>query len=145
MEKLAAENPSVARYATDLALLHCNMGGLDRKAGRPSEALSSLRQGLSSLGRGPVPEAWGFYLQACLLAQCCSLAAEFPGAFPDEERADLAGSGDRAMAALRRAIDAGFRMATLVRREEDFAPLRSRPEFQALLLDLDFPADPFAY
>ena len=48
------------------------------------------------------------------------------------------------MASLRRAIDAGFRMVTLLRTEEDFAPLRSRPDFQALLLDLDFPADPFA-
>jgi serine/threonine-protein kinase len=144
LEKLAVENPSVARYATDLAVLHCNIGGLHRKNGRPSEALSSLRRGLSSLGRGPGPEAWDSYLQACLLAQCGALAADFPGAFPDEDRAYLAGSGDRAMVALRQAIAAGFRMAARLRTEEDLASLRSRPDFQALLLDLDFPADPFA-
>jgi tetratricopeptide (TPR) repeat protein len=144
LEKLAVENPSVARYATDLALLHCNIGGLHRKVGRPSEALSSFRRGLASLGRGPGPEAWSFYLQACLLAQCSALATEFPRAFPDEDPAWLAGAGDRAMAALRRAIAAGFGMSALLRTEEDLDPLRSRPDFQALILDVAFPADPFA-
>jgi tetratricopeptide (TPR) repeat protein len=144
LEKLAAENPGVARYATDLAGLHGNIGDIHCKEGRPAEALSSLRRGLASLGRGPEPEAWGLYLRAALLAQCDSLAAEFPGAFPAEDRAWLAGSGDRAIAALRRAIDAGFRYAALVRTEDDFARLRSRPDFQAMLLDLAFPANPFA-
>jgi serine/threonine-protein kinase len=144
LEKLAAENPGVARYVTDLAVLHCNLGGLHRKDGRPIEALSSLRRGLASLGRGPRLEAWGCYLQACLLAQCAGLAAESPGAFSDEDRAWLAGSGDRAMVALRRAIDAGFRMVARLRTEEDLAPLRSRSDFQVLLFDLDFPSDPFA-
>ena len=96
------------------------------------------------MGRGPEPEAWGFYLQASLLAQCATLAAESPGTFPDEDRAWLAGSSDRAMVALRRAIDVGFRMAALLRMEEDFAPLRSRADFQALMMDLAFPAEPFA-
>jgi tetratricopeptide (TPR) repeat protein len=144
LEKLAVENPSVARYATDLAVLHSNIGGLHRKDGRPTEALSSLRRGLASLGQGPGLEAWGFYLQACLLAQCAGLAAESHGAFPEEDRAWLAGSSDRAMMALRRAIDAGFRMAARLRTEEDLAPLRSRPDFQALIMDLAFPAEPFA-
>jgi serine/threonine-protein kinase len=143
IEKLADENPSVARYATDLALLHCNIGTLHRKDGRPSEALSSFRRGLDSLSRSPALEAWDIYIQAGLLAQCGSLAVEFPGAFPDEDQAMLAGSCDMAMAALRRAIGAGFRMAARLRTDEDFAPLRARPDFQALLLDLDFPADPF--
>jgi serine/threonine-protein kinase len=144
LEKLAGENPSVARYTADLAVLHCNIGGLHRKDRRPTEALSSLRRGLASLGRGPGPDAWGLYLQACLLAQCAGLAAESPGAFPDEDRAWLAGSSERAMAALRRAIAAGFREAARLRNEEDLAPLRSRPDFQSLLLDIAFPADPFA-
>jgi tetratricopeptide (TPR) repeat protein len=144
LEKLAAENPGVARYAMDLAGLHGNIGGIHCKEGRPTEALSSLRRGLASLGRGPEPEALGLYMRAALLAQCDSLAAEFPGAFPAEDRAWLAGSGDRAMAALRQAIDAGFRYAALLRTEDDFARLRSRPDFQALLLDIAFPVDPFA-
>jgi hypothetical protein len=93
---------------------------------------------------GPGPKAWGYFLQACLLAQCDALATESPGAFPDEDRVWLAGSSDRAMAALRRAVDAGFGYVALLRTEEDLAPLRSRPDFQALLLDMAFPADPFA-
>ena len=97
------------------------------------------------MARGPGPEAWGCFLQACLLAQCGALATESPWAFSDEDRAWLAGSSDRAMAALRRAFDAGFGFMALLRTEEDLAPLRSRTDFQALMMDLAFPADPFAH
>jgi hypothetical protein len=50
----------------------------------------------------------------------------------------------RAMDALRRAMAAGYRDVQWMRRDPDLDPLRSRPEFQALLLDLTFPEDPFA-
>jgi hypothetical protein len=49
-----------------------------------------------------------------------------------------------AMAALRRAVAEGFTQFEVIRNNPDLAPLRSRANFQALLLDLPFPADPFA-
>jgi hypothetical protein len=48
------------------------------------------------------------------------------------------------MDALRRAIAAGYRDVNWMRRDPDLSPLRSRPDFQVLLLDVAFPADPFA-
>jgi hypothetical protein len=45
---------------------------------------------------------------------------------------------------LRRALERGYRNVNLIRKDPDLDPLRSRPDFQALLLDLSFPADPFA-
>jgi hypothetical protein len=50
----------------------------------------------------------------------------------------------RAMATLRRAVAEGFRDLNTLRKDEDLDPLRSRPDFQALLLDLAFPDEPFA-
>ena len=48
------------------------------------------------------------------------------------------------MADLRRAAAAGFRMLSLMAFDHDLDPLRSRPDFQVLMMDLSFPNDPFA-
>ncbi len=52
---------------------------------------------------------------------------------------------DAAMVALRRAVDAGWRNASRARKDSDLDPIRSRPEFRLLMLDLEFPADTFAH
>ena len=49
------------------------------------------------------------------------------------------------MDTLRRAIAAGYRPVDWMRRDPDLAPLRSRPDFQLLMMDLSFPAEPFAH
>jgi hypothetical protein len=49
-----------------------------------------------------------------------------------------------AIADLRRAAAGGFRMLSLIAFDQDLDPLRSRPDFQALMMDLIFPDDPFA-
>ena len=49
----------------------------------------------------------------------------------------------RAMEMLRRAVAAGYWDVAWMRRDPDLDPLRSRADFQVLLLDLAFPADPF--
>ena len=59
---------------------------------------------------------------------------------PDEGRA----VADRAMHVLRQAVAAGYDNAAQIDEESDLDPLRSRPDFQILMMDLAFPADPFA-
>src|SRR5262249_4350715 len=51
---------------------------------------------------------------------------------------------DRAMAVLRQAITAGYRDGARMRRDPDLEPLRSRPDFWLLMMDLAFPSDPLA-
>ena len=49
--------------------------------------------------------------------------------------------------ALRRAVAAGWKQLAHMKADSDLDPIRSRPDFQMLMLDmldLDFPADPFA-
>ena len=50
----------------------------------------------------------------------------------------------RAVATLRRAVAAGFRNLNTLRKDRDLNPLRSRPDFQLLMMDLAMPGDPFA-
>jgi hypothetical protein len=50
----------------------------------------------------------------------------------------------RAMGSLHQAVVMGYRNRDAYRNEDALDPLRDRPDFQALLLDLAFPADPFA-
>ena len=51
---------------------------------------------------------------------------------------------DRAMTWFRRTIDGGYRPPTQVLAEPVLNPLRSRPDFRLLVMDLAFPKDPFA-
>jgi serine/threonine-protein kinase len=48
------------------------------------------------------------------------------------------------MAALRRAVAQGYRALDVLRTDPSLDPLRSRADFQRLLLELQFPDSPFA-
>ena len=48
------------------------------------------------------------------------------------------------MGVLRRAVAAGYRNVTWMQRDPDLDPLRARPDFQILMMDLAFPPDPFS-
>jgi hypothetical protein len=48
------------------------------------------------------------------------------------------------MVVLRRAVAGGYRNVTWMNRDPDLDALRSRPDFQLLMLDLVLPAEPFA-
>jgi eukaryotic-like serine/threonine-protein kinase len=50
---------------------------------------------------------------------------------------------DKAMALLTRAVGMGYRDANQFRIETALDSLRNRPDFQLLMMDLAFPADPF--
>ena len=53
-------------------------------------------------------------------------------------------SGTGRMECLRAAVAAGFRDLARIRTDTDLDPLRSRPDFRLLMMDLAFPDDPFA-
>ena len=48
------------------------------------------------------------------------------------------------MKSLRRAVAAGWNRPAHMRADTDLDPIRSRPDYQMLVLDLAMPADPFA-
>ncbi len=87
------------------------------------------------------PDGYNLYNLACFRSLLSSVAAR-PGSglSPDDARS----LGEQAVDALRRAVAAGLEDLAFMRRDTDLDPLRSRPDFQLLMMDLSFPDQPFA-
>jgi serine/threonine-protein kinase len=81
------------------------------------------------------------FCRACCHASLAGLAGRPGSGVSDAEGADQAG---KAMAVLRRAVTMGYRDFDAYRTESALDPLRDRPDFQALMMDLVIPTRPFA-
>jgi serine/threonine-protein kinase len=139
--KLVDTNRSTIIMKSRMAFCLASAGGIHLEAGRPAEASASLRQAAAILERLPTLEPVDRYNLACVHGKLAGLAT-MPGSgmTAAEEQAEA----ERAMHWLRQAVAAGYRNVALMRRDADIDPLRSRPDFQLLMMDLEFPDDPFA-
>ncbi len=81
-----------------------------------------------------------------MIHACChaslSWAAGLPGSGIPASEADT--EATKALALLQRAATMGFRDAAAYRSETALDPLRGRPDFRLLMMDLAMPAEPFA-
>ena len=124
-----------------MALCLGHMGGIHLEAGRPAEAAAAVREAVAILERLPTLRQVDHYNLACEYAKLAGVAAlSGSGMSADEGRA----AAERAMQWLHRAVARGYRNIALMRRDHDLDPLRSRDDFQLLMMDLEFPDDPFA-
>jgi eukaryotic-like serine/threonine-protein kinase len=130
--KLVTANPSTSSYRSNLAGTLRRCGIAMQKCNRRAEAESAFRQSIAVLRELPKPSPSDHYNIACYQSLLAGVVA--------------AGSGeaDNAMESLRRAVAAGWRDLTLMRKDSDLDSIRSRPDFQLLMLDLAMPADPLA-
>lgn len=106
------------------------------KLGRHVEARASLERAEKGVRRLNSPSAVLFYNLACALSV---MSREDSSASPG----DSIDRADRAMAALKRSVTAGYRNANRLLDDGDFDPIRPRDDFQRLYRSLAFPADPF--
>jgi eukaryotic-like serine/threonine-protein kinase len=83
------------------------------------------------------PDAW-FHLAAYHASGIPLVVGADPAA--DARRRHLA---DQAMEAISRAVGLGFGDHSKLRAERDFDPLRPRPGFQLMMMDLAMPSEPF--
>jgi serine/threonine-protein kinase len=135
-EALARENPTSSDAQITLVESTLHLATEQAAAGEPNEALANIQKAERIAGQFPeVNKAHVLYNLACAYTQCSAAARLSPA-----ERKEYAA---RAIAGLRRAITAGFADVALLLRDIDLDPLRPRRDFQELLLDLSFPADPF--
>jgi serine/threonine-protein kinase len=142
--RLSREHPKDIVYLTELARSEIRIGKLLRTIGRPAEALGSLQRGLAIQEAQHDRTAVDSYNLACTLAECSDLVKSKPITSPPDESQTALSFADRAMAALHDAVSGGFRNAPHFAIDPDLDPLRSRPDFQALMRDLTFPSQPFA-
>jgi hypothetical protein len=153
MRSLAAEYPAVPDYRRELAVSHSRVDGLPTTAGNSAEALLELKTGDASgavanahravglLEGLPARDGPQWFSLACARATL-SAAAGRDGLEPSTALASRL--ADQAIDDLRRAVAMGYRIPAQYRYEPALARLRGRDDFRLLLLDLAFPADPFA-
>src|SRR5262249_17534106 len=128
-------------------ILDLKIARMQHRFGRLREVRETMRRIEAEVGFLELPQndpSFFPYDEACVYALLSALVGR-PGVAPSPpERAEIGNYQERAMTALRRAIALGFRDADLMRSDRDLDALRSRPDFQKMLMDLAFPADPFA-
>src|SRR5262249_30565858 len=136
-ERLAREHPTVTDYRSGLAFALTGLGRAEYRAGRRANAVEPLRRAVALWEAIPNTAIEARYDLACAHAVLPAAAADpRSGLSP----AIAVAEADRAMAALRQAIAAGYGKVGKLRRDPDLLPLRARPDFQLLLMDLAMPA-----
>ncbi len=112
-----------------------------QRCGVPADAASDLRQCITSMRELTKPTLWDHYNVACYHSLLAGIAAQ-PGSGLTADQGKIA--SDEAMKSLRRAVAMGQRDAAWMKTDTDLDPLRSRHDFQLMLMDLELPTDPFA-
>jgi serine/threonine-protein kinase len=141
LDGLFQADPTVSDNHTWLIQGLKGLGATHFTAGRIADAVAVWRRAVT-IGdrlRSPYDEPL-YYLAGCHVFLGAAAGVPGSGLTSEEGPVELG----LAMDALRRAVASGYRDVHWMRRDPDFDLLRSRPEFQVLLLDLAFPDDPFA-
>jgi hypothetical protein len=111
-------------------------------SGRAADAIAHYRQSLADLERLEKPTPIDLYDIACCRSLISGAASE-----PGSGLTDAQGQAEaqRAVARVRSAFEAGDTAVSWVRNgDPDLKPIRSRPDFQQLMMDMTFPVQPFA-
>ncbi len=140
-QRLADENPDDSHFQYNLATSYCNIGNSLAKTGKPAEAMAEYRKSIEILERHPTQDHQVSYQHTCTYALIGDLAA-IPGSGVSLNEGQAAHS--EAMRRLHQAVEAGYHDIAQLRTDRDLDSLRGRADFQLLMLDLAFPAEPFA-
>jgi tetratricopeptide (TPR) repeat protein len=140
-EALVSAYPKVPANRARLAEGLRWLAGLELAAGDAAGAVADARRAVGLLEGLPARDARQWFSLACAQA---TLAAAAGRDGPVPPTAHVSGLADRAIDDLRRAAAMGYRSPAAYRYEPALGPLRGRDDFRLLLLDLAFPADPFA-
>jgi serine/threonine-protein kinase len=139
--QLVPESPEAHRM---LASSQLDLAQALLDLGERAEASSAFREARATLDRYAslsTPSNWDPFTIACGYALLSAQAGKSdPVVSAEEGQADA----ERAMNELRRAMNRGGLNGARLRTAPDLDSLRSRADFQWLLLDLAFPAQPFA-
>jgi serine/threonine-protein kinase len=139
--KLVEADPSASSLQSQLARTLLQLGIAAQKLNRPADAVSHFRQSIKVMRGLKGPSSTDIYDIACLHSLLAGVARDpRSGLTPEGGRAAMAD----AMATLHEAVAAGWHNPASLRDDPDLAPVRSRPDFQLLIMDLEFPPQPFA-
>jgi tetratricopeptide (TPR) repeat protein/tRNA A-37 threonylcarbamoyl transferase component Bud32 len=136
-ERLVKANPAMTMYRSHLAYSVRRLGLTRLAGGDLAGAVADVRRAIALYEGLPSPTAEEWYELACCHATLAAASAR-------EQAGISAGEGaaeaDEAMTLLHKAVAQGYRNTGAMARESAL----DRPDFRLLMLDLAFPADPFA-
>ncbi len=139
-ERLVEENATTVTYRRDLACSLLRQGLARRVLGDAAGAAADTRRALALYDGLPSRAAEEWFETAC----CRTALARLTGvAGSSRSAAEGRADADLAMDLLRRAVALGYRNHDAYRTEDALDPLRDRPDFQLLMMDLAMPAEPF--
>ena len=141
LQRSLRANPDDGSLASQLSISLGFLGSALLQCKRPVEGLASLEEQRSLVEGMQHPQPIDLYNLACTYAQLSVLVEHVATSPASSDRADLAARG---VETLTRAVSADKRYWSSMDRDPDLDPLRSRTDFRALMLDRDFPPDPFA-
>jgi hypothetical protein len=143
LQKLADANPTVTLFQNRLAMSYSYVGQSRQRSGRPAEAAIEYRRAVAIMDQLSVrqPDGYNLYNLACFRSLLSGVGAQPGSGLTD---VDVNRLGQMAVESLRKAVAAGLDDVAFMRRDTDLDPLRSRPDFQLLLMDLAFPDEPLA-
>jgi eukaryotic-like serine/threonine-protein kinase len=140
-DDLANRQPMSADFRQHMADCLGYLGLFRISAGQVEKGRADLRAACGILEAASDLKYTQRYNEACFYA---ILSRTTPprkkGSLSDDAREDA----NRALLVLNRAVADGFRDMRLLRTDTDLDPLRARPDFKQLLMNLEFPANPFA-
>jgi serine/threonine protein kinase len=132
-QRLAQENPAIPSLRRELIQDYRSIGDLLREQARMAEAVRTYRESLELAEALPNETADDWFHLANLLALCAQPAVD-RGATPSiAEKDQCRRHADAAIAALRRAIAAGYTNDAIIRVGDDFCSLRDHTDFNAVL------------
>jgi eukaryotic-like serine/threonine-protein kinase len=143
-ERLMGDHPEVVSLQTQLATSLGQLGSMHQELGHRDDARRALERSCSVLEHHPQPEPVDLYNLACSRARLAGLATAEATDGLSDGRDRGRREAEAAVASLRRAVVAGYKNLPDMIRDPDLDPLRSRSDFQLLMMDLAMPADPFA-
>jgi serine/threonine-protein kinase len=134
-------NPATRSLRSNVAQTLRRRGIAWQRCGRSARAASDFREWIALMRGLKSPAASDYYDLARGLSLLYGVASESGSGLSAAERRAAA---EEAMKSLQQAAASGWREVASLRRDSDLAPIRSRPDFQLLALDVAFPREPFA-
>jgi len=140
-EELVKKQPMDHRLQQNLAESLLRSGSVRAAAGDAAGAAALWRRAAAKFASHP-PQGESAVFRACCHGSLAGLAG---AARAGVSAACGAAQAEEAMAILRREVAGGYRDVDLLRVEPGLDALRRRDDFRQMMMDLEFPVDPFAW
>ena len=143
-ERLATDQPDNAYAQAEASSTGIDVGIREARRGDRGLGLKLCRQALDRLERSRSPLPVILHAKARAHAQIGHLLSARSEGRAGDSSDTRSAHLDAAISLLRRAAVSGYRDTTGLDADAAFDPVRSRPDFQLLLLDIVFPAEALA-